>query len=365
MKKSICFIGLIFMILLSFGVLLTNSHKKKLISKETMAVYVNDELQDSIPKKGEFMFIKADCDTNAKGEWDDDKWGLFVSNLSQKTKCNLYFYQGKTIFNFDYTGDEQTFVAPISGTYKLETWGAQGDDWLNVAGGFGGYSVGYIVLTKYDKIYVNVDKKAKNYTGPGTAPGGGGASYIITKSGKLDSFVNASENILIVSGGGGGSEWDEGVGGSGGGFKGNPGHVGILSEKNWLSPSPPASGGSQTSGGLSTSLYGAGGSTNIYNGMFGKGGYTTGGSAGAGGGQGGDGFYGGGASDFAGGGGGGSGYIGNPLLKDKVMYCYNCEESNEESTKTISTTCNEETPTINCAKKGNGYARITLISAES
>lgn len=46
------------------------------------------------------------------------------------------------------------------------------------------------------------------------------------------------------------------------------------------------------------------------------------------------------------------------------MYCYNCQESNEENTKTISTTCSEETPTENCAKKGNGYARITLVSNE-
>lgn len=63
-------------------------------------------------------------------------------------------------------------------------------------------------------------------------------------------------------------------------------------------------------------------------------------------------------------GGGGFRYIGNSLLKDKVMYCYNCEESNEESTKTISTTCNEETPTSYCSKMGNGYARITLVSID-
>ena len=55
-------------------------------------------------------------------------------------------------------------------------------------------------------------------------------------------------------------------------------------------------------------------------------------------------------------GGGSSGYIGNSLLTNKAMYCYNCEDSSEESTKTISTTRAEETPTENCAKKGNGYA---------
>ena len=60
--------------------------------------------------------------------------------------------------------------------------------------------------------------------------------------------------------------------------------------------------------------------------------------------------------------GGGSGYIGNSQLTNKAMYCYNCEESTEESTKTISTTNVSETPISKYAKKGNGYARITIIN---
>ena len=43
------------------------------------------------------------------------------------------------------------------------------------------------------------------------------------------------------------------------------------------------------------------------------------------------------------------------------MYSYQCEESSEETTRTISTLCHSETPTINCAKEGNGYARITYF----
>ena len=62
--------------------------------------------------------------------------------------------------------------------------------------------------------------------------------------------------------------------------------------------------------------------------------------------------------------GGGSGYIENSPLSNKAMYCYNCQESSEDSTKTISTTCTSATPTENCAKSGNGYARITLISTD-
>lgn len=33
--------------------------------------------------------------------------------------------------------------------------------------------------------------------------------------------------------------------------------------------------------------------------------------------------------------GGGNSYIGNLLLTEKSMYCYNCNESSEESTKTM------------------------------
>mgnify|MGYP004466706385 CR=1 FL=1 len=242
-------------------------------------------------------------------------------------------YTGSTIFNFDYTGDEQTFTAPVSGTYKLEIWGAQGGDWDSLEGGNGGYSVGNIKLLINDSVFITVGKIAENKKSTGTAPGGGGASYILMDSGKLSEFENNLNKILIVAGGGGGTEWTNGYGGSGGGYIGNSGNVGYLKNDklDWTSVSPPASGGNQENGGKSTTIDSRSDTANIYDGTFGGGGYTSGGSSGSGGGQGGIGYYGGGASDFAGGGGGGSGYIGNSLLKNKVMYCYNCEESSEES----------------------------------
>lgn len=64
------------------------------------------------------MFQRAVC--------DNDSWSLIINNLNQKTKYNLYFYQEQTVYNFDYTGAEQIFTVQISGTYKLETWGAKG-----------------------------------------------------------------------------------------------------------------------------------------------------------------------------------------------------------------------------------------------
>ena len=178
-------------------------------------------------KKGEALFKKVICDNDVKVLRDNDKWGLYVSNLKGKTKCNLYFYEGQTVFNFDYAGAEQTFTVPISETYKLDTWGAQGATDSETY--YGGYDEG-----------------------------------------------ESSSNS-----------------GSGGG-----------------------------------------------------------------------GYYGGGAS-WGGSGAGGSGYIGNSLLTNKAMYCYKCSESSEENTKTIATSCNSVTPVSYCAKRENGYAKITLISIDA
>lgn len=239
--------------------------------------------------------------------------------------------------------------------------GAQGGGWNHITGGYGGYATGQITLSKGDKLYINVGKLKENQgeNGNYTAAAGGGATYIALSSGKLATFENNLSSLLIVAGGGGGSEWDFGEGGSGGGYIGGAGGQGTHSYYNSKSLSPTAQGATQTSGGTSTAIDSRSKTSQIYNGSFGQGGYTVGGD---GGGQGGNGFYGGGASDFAGGGGGGSGYIGNSLLTEKVMYCYECTESTEENTKTISTAWHSPTPDGHCSKEGNGYAKITLIA---
>lgn len=66
--------------------------------------------------------------------------------------------------DFDYTGNVQTFTAPVTGIYKLECWGAQGGNDANhktVFGGYGGYSVGTITLIKNTSLYIFVGEKGK------------------------------------------------------------------------------------------------------------------------------------------------------------------------------------------------------------
>lgn len=277
----------------------------------------------------------------------------------------------KYVWNFDYQGAEQTFTVPKTGTYKLEVWGAQGGD-ANIiydnkqayaTGGYGGYSIGTISLTKNENIYINIGGRGINctmdcflsesaYNGGGPSAknvntrwaGSGGATHIANQSGVLRTLRENTDKILIVSGGGGGAGSFGGFannGGSGGGF------TGVNGNNNAHPEEITSTGGTQSSGGN-----GSGGATN---GLFGKGSTQCA--------SGGGGYYGGGGGCWWGASGaGGSGYIGNSNLTNKSMYCYNCTESSETATKTISTTNVSETPTSNYAKIGNGYARITLIN---
>ena len=216
--------------------------------------------------------------------------------------------------------------------------------------------------TKYDGGY---NGGGNSYTNYDTLWGAGGGATSVTNilagDGQLRNYENKKENVLIVSGGGGGAGWlykkyvndvnntiySPNNGGSGGGISGTSGST----KSKSLSY-----GGTQSSGGKSGSI------DDVENNALSDFGYGASPLVSKYGSGGGGGFYGGGSSfTWGAAGAGGSGYIGNTLLTNKAMYCYNCEESSEESTKTISTTCAEETPTVNCAKKGNGYARITYI----
>lgn len=226
----------------------------------------------------------------------------------------------ETTYTFNYTGTRQTFVAPVTGKYKLEVWGAQGGADI-YAGGKGGYSVGNITLNSGEALYIFVggkggDKRSYIYDGGyngggygyGYGGGGGGMTFISTSASATaapSNHVHAggtwnSTGVVIVAGGGGGS--GPRSGGVGGGLTGGNGSDGF---------GTPGSGGSQTSSG-------SGGYRNSTSGGHGYGGSNLSGLS-SGGGGGGGGWYGGGAggNDFNeyndnddSGGGGGSGYIG-------------------------------------------------------
>lgn len=75
-------------------------------------------------------------------------------------------------WNFSYTGSIQTFVAPQTGIYSLETWGAQGGDatdgTLIARGGYGAYATGEVLLQQGETLYINVGGQ-NGYGGGGNA----------------------------------------------------------------------------------------------------------------------------------------------------------------------------------------------------
>ncbi len=150
-----------------------------------------------------------------------------------------------TEYEFGYTGAQEVFTAPQTGTYKLETWGAAASDangWSSgyksiYRGGFGAYASGTITLNKGDKLYIHVGGHGSSgtywnalrsyygaYNGGGattgyyndwTVPGTGGGATDISLSSEdntwyYDNGVVSSrrstesyEQRIIVAGGGG------------------------------------------------------------------------------------------------------------------------------------------------------------------
>ena len=245
--------------------------------------------------------------------WDLGAVGASVTLSASKT---AYAQWVLAVDEFAYTGNIQPFTARITGTYKLDVWGASGGsaiDGDHEHGGLGGHSTGTIDLEQGQTIYIVVGEKgtysgyanlgvytyeSTGYNGGGSgnnyAGGGGGATHIATTNrGMLADYEEYQSEVLIVAGGGGGNSNGDSQGGSGGGLEGgNPTRT--------TGEECTGYNGTQTGIGSEVWWDNAGG--------FGYGGSQDGDYYVAGGG--GAGWYGGNASGGYIGGGGGSGYIG-------------------------------------------------------
>lgn len=180
-----------------------------------------------------------------------------LNDISLKRKVVVY----DDVYDYDYTGNYQVFTAPISGTYKVELWGAQGGgtDYSTKGvspGGKGAYTVGTIYLNEKETIYIYVGGGGPNVTidnvgnettyfsnynggGAGTfdtneSPNsgehgfpGGGATDIRVLSGLWDNDNSLKSRIMVAAGGGGGG-WS-GNGSSDQYYANGGGHGGALS----------------------------------------------------------------------------------------------------------------------------------------
>ena len=246
---------------------------------------------------------------------------------------NVEVIKVNELYEYNYTGQSQTFTTPIDGLYKVELWGAQGGN----EGGLGGYTSGYINLNEDEKLYVYVGPSGLKSLpenpnliwcdfncGTGTAgqPGhdlrfwgtGGGSTDIRLVNGSWNSFNSLKSRIMVAAAGGGvyRSLEEEFLGGTAGGLIGYEG----MPEDRFVNSyyGSPGTGGTQTSGGYNivnnTIDYfyeiGGWGLGKFGHGTFGWGGNSLLGYAYSGGGSG---YYGGGSSAHTQSAGGGSSFI--------------------------------------------------------
>ena len=57
-----------------------------------IGAYIDGEYSTTIPGKNDGYVVKiVSCDNNATGSWDNDAWGIVLTNMTKRTKCNIYF----------------------------------------------------------------------------------------------------------------------------------------------------------------------------------------------------------------------------------------------------------------------------------
>ena len=369
--------------------------------------------------------------TTCEGTVVDDI--LTISNITSNVNCEVVFEPSAITISYDATGgnygtttyteaQEHTYKAPYNGTYKIELWGAQGGGTSSYPGGYGGYVKGNIELNKDETLYFYVGenyngyKNSINFNGGGRGTvgtsgsknyNGGGATdvryfgtYTPTETELAwDATIGLNSRIMVASGGGGFTDWNNTRGGNGGGLTGYSGNKNVGSIVN-------AAGGTQTDGGLATNNT----STSPRKGDFGIGGYNAtyayewAYEAGGGGG-----YYGGGSggaiSGSVGSGAGGSSYISGHTGSVAITSSSDRTPRNDSSNSTCTTGTSDnlcsihysnkkftdtvmidgsgyswtntkgslqQMPTINgglhesgIGNSGNGSAKITIISASS
>ena len=57
-----------------------------------IGAYIDGEYSKSIPGKNDgYIVDKIVCDNDASASWNNDSWGIVLTNLTKRTKCNVYF----------------------------------------------------------------------------------------------------------------------------------------------------------------------------------------------------------------------------------------------------------------------------------
>ena len=122
------------------------------IHGDIIGAYIDGEYSNTIPGKNDgYVVDKIVCDNGASASWDNDSWGIVLTNLSKRTKCNVYFKK-EPISNI---------IAQLDTSGRCPTMNADGS--VNVTGGEDTY--GYLCKAKdaYGDSYYYRGNVTNNY----------------------------------------------------------------------------------------------------------------------------------------------------------------------------------------------------------
>ena len=303
--------------IITFGIIFLNINSKenkreeKINEKENISIILETEEGNietkAFPSKEEYVYDKLVCknmENTIQTTFDKDTWKLNLSveeeRIDGNFQCNIYFLEKKE-YDFDYTGDPQTFTAPVTGTYQIELWGAdinyKDNTWESSIKYNGAYTSGKIELNKNEILYIYVGEMGNKSEINGTFNGGGASSKGSYGSQYYQNYPGAgATDVRLVNG-----SWNNAISlrsrimvaaGSGRGSRGG----GLTSESTYKKNTSCSSkeslyyayGATQTNAGYSNknTLYGSfgigsdGEVTNLYYGSSGGGGGYYGGGGG-------------------------------------------------------------------------------------
>ncbi|MEJ8803469.1 glycine-rich protein [Pontibacter sp. H249] len=139
---------------------------------------------------------------------DADKCGAVITYTTPTATDNCSSLGAATQQTFNYTGSVQSFTAPVTGKYILETWGAQGGNDpqspTTIFGGRGGYAKGEVTLTAGTTLYIYVGGQGTGSTASSWwSTGGGGATDVRLVGGTWNDNASLYSRIIVAGGGGG------------------------------------------------------------------------------------------------------------------------------------------------------------------
>lgn len=83
-----------------------------------IAAYINNEETFNYPLKNTGYELDSFTCDNAVGSWNRDSWSLNLTNISARTKCNLYFRNATYSLKY-YIGDTEVSTIPSSSDYNF------------------------------------------------------------------------------------------------------------------------------------------------------------------------------------------------------------------------------------------------------